>query len=648
MNSVSIIEPAPLAFDSAGVPWSPRFGDIYHSAESGPGQARHVFLGGNHLPVRWRKRQSFTVLETGFGLGLNFLATWQAWRDDLEHCERLNYVAVENHPFSEESLATLHSRYQGFAALSLELRAKWPMLVPGIHRIWLDGGRVLLTLALGDAGDLLKKLAVLPDAIYLDGFAPARNPGMWSPAVIKAIAKKARPGTTLATYTSAVAVRKALEAEGFSCEKRAGFGHKREMLCASYAPRWPRRGQAVDSEARGERHAMVIGAGLAGSAICERLASRGWRTTLIEADDAPAMAASGLCAGVFHPHVSSDDCLLSRLSRNAYLQGLARWQALENAGHWIDIARCGVLQLPQRAADEGAMSQSLQLLHYADRYVQYVTAGQAGELAQCRVACGGWWYPGGGWLRSPTLVAAHLSAAGTHVESIFGKPVHRLERHDGRWHALARDGQVIAMAPVAILANAAEAQTLADFGAPLRRIRGQMSFVPHPDAGAPRVVVSGMGYALPPVNGSMVTGSTYETEDLPAVPALEAHAANLARLSRLLPDMAGLPGAGSISGESGVRAVARDRLPMVGCVPDIEAARRQASKLSGAQLEDLPRHPDLFCATGFGSRGIIWSALAAELLASFVEREPLPIETDLSASIDPARFVLRSLRQGRL
>ncbi|MSQ53401.1 MAG: bifunctional tRNA (5-methylaminomethyl-2-thiouridine)(34)-methyltransferase MnmD/FAD-dependent 5-carboxymethylaminomethyl-2-thiouridine(34) oxidoreductase MnmC [Betaproteobacteria bacterium] len=645
---MTVIEPAPLDFDAAGVPFSARYGDIYHSAESGPGQARHVFLGGNNLPMRWGGKNSFTILEAGFGLGLNFLATWQTWREDPRRCTRLHYAAVEKHPFTMESLALLHAQHKDFAPLSAELLSHWPMLVPGIHRLCLDAGRVLLTLALGDAAEILPNFAVVADAIYLDGFSPARNPEMWMPALIKALARKARPGSTLATYSSAGAVRRALEAEGFACEKRPGFGQKREMLCATFAPRWPRRSRPPGNDPPGERHALVIGAGLAGSAVCERLASRGWRITLIESSPAPAMGASGLRAGVFHPHVSPDDCLLSRLTRHAYLQGLAHWRSLENHGHPIEWSRCGVLQLPHRTGEESAMARTMASLNYPDNYARYVDAGEASELAACRVAHGGAWFLEGGWMRSSSLVAAQLAAAGAQVNTRYRTSAHRLQQHADRWHVIAADGSLIAAAPVAILANAAETQNLVDFGAPLRRVRGTLSFIPQTGTLEPRVVLSGMGYALPPLDGVIVTGSTYETEETPAMSENEAHAANLARLSRLLPELTCPPSPDSLTGEHAIRAVARDRLPLVGGVPDIEAARREQSRLAGARLHDLPRLRNLYCATGFGSRGIIWSALAGELLASILEGESLPIESNLAAAIDPARFVLRSLRKGRL
>src|SRR2546423_15095363 len=115
--------PARLEFAADGTPWSEEFGDVYHSAAGGPQQARHVFLGGNGLPGRWAGRERFVILETGFGFGLNFLATWQAWRDDARRPARLHYVSIEKHPFERADLAALHARYPELAPLAQELQA---------------------------------------------------------------------------------------------------------------------------------------------------------------------------------------------------------------------------------------------------------------------------------------------------------------------------------------------------------------------------------------------------------------------------------------------------------------------------------------------------------------------------------------------
>src|SRR5437867_4280000 len=210
--------PARLEFAADGTPWSEEFGDVYHSAAGGPAQARHVFLAGNRLPERWAGRERFVILETGFGFGLNFLATWQAWRRDPARCGRLHFVSVEKHPFSLQDLRTLHERYPEIGEEAAELHAQWPVLVPGGHRLVFEGGAVVVTLFFADI-KVLRDLRLAADAIYLDGFAPAKNPEMWSHQTLRAVSRLAAPGATAATWSVAASVRAALEETGFEVRK---------------------------------------------------------------------------------------------------------------------------------------------------------------------------------------------------------------------------------------------------------------------------------------------------------------------------------------------------------------------------------------------------------------------------------------------
>src|SRR5487761_2146218 len=361
------IEPAELAFDSEGTPYSSVYGDVYHSAQSGPGQAQHVFVAGNNLPHRWAQARVFTILETGFGLGLNFLATWRQWRDDPARPQRLHYVSIEKHPFERGALAALHSRYGEFAPLAQQLQDAWPPPVAGMHRLHFEDERLTLTLAFGDALELMPRLRLRADAIYLDGFAPRLNPDMWSLQQMRRQARLARPGATVATYSSAALVRQGLEAAGFAVEKCPGFGRKREMLRGSLVPR---RAQAAPVE-RSSRQAIVIGAGIAGAAISERLARRGWRIDLIESRALPATSAPAKYAGVFHPHLSRDDCILSRAVRSGYLYALGRWPALERSGLALSWARCGVLQLSVDSERQERMIRANAALGFPADFAQF-------------------------------------------------------------------------------------------------------------------------------------------------------------------------------------------------------------------------------------------------------------------------------------
>jgi tRNA 5-methylaminomethyl-2-thiouridine biosynthesis bifunctional protein len=263
---------ATLVHREDGTPWSPDFDDVYHSADGGLAQARAVFLAGNRLPLRWAERPLFSLLETGFGIGINFLATWQAWRDDPARCGRLHYFSVEKHPLSLADLAACHSRLAEVTPLATELQAQWPLALPGWHRLYFDEGRVLLTLLFADVAQALPAIDARFDAFYLDGFAPARNPQMWNSGVFRHCARLAVPGATLATYTAARVVRDGLAAAHFSSERLPGYGRKRHRLAAEFRP--PAWHPAADLPASTPADApvMVIGAGLAGAAVAEKLA----------------------------------------------------------------------------------------------------------------------------------------------------------------------------------------------------------------------------------------------------------------------------------------------------------------------------------------------------------------------------------------
>lgn len=230
------LQPARLILDESGTPISETYGDIYHSAAGGHAQARHVFLAGNGLPERWRGRDSFTILETGFGLGINFMATWLAWQADPARCSQLHFISLEKHPFSVADLALAHAAWPEFETLAGELRAHWPVLEAGTHRLMLDGGRVILTLVFGDAVETLPTLSTKADAFYLDGFSPALNPDLWSPTLCRSLACLANEGATLATWSVAGTVRRALREAGFHVEKQAGFAGKRQMLVGRFIP----------------------------------------------------------------------------------------------------------------------------------------------------------------------------------------------------------------------------------------------------------------------------------------------------------------------------------------------------------------------------------------------------------------------------
>jgi len=619
------LDPAEIEFGEDGTPRSPRYDDVYHSADSGPGQARHVFLGGNALPGRWAKRSAFTILELGFGLGVNFLATWRAWRDDPARPRALHYVAIDRHPPARDALRVALARYGEFADLARELVDRFPPALPGTHLRAFDDGRVRLTLVLDDVETALRRLDATADAIYLDGFAPARNPEMWSARVLRGVARHSRRGATVATWSAARTVRDGLREAGFDVDRRDGFGAKRDMLAGTHAPRGDARD---DVPYDGERHAIVVGAGLAGASAAATLAQRGWRVTVVDAAPSPASGASSLLAGTFHPIVTRDDSLLARLTRAAFLHAIDDWRDRDIA--W---ARCGVLQLARRHVDETRFTSDADA--WPSSYVEAVDAKEGARRTGVPVARAGLWYPEAGWARAPSIVASWL--AGSASTFIGGRRVDRLVRDGDRWRAFDDRGDLVADAPVVVLANAADVERLAPIGAPIASVRGQASYLPADALDAPRAVVIGHGYVLPPVDGRIVVGSSYDIDSDEAGLDLASHEGNLARLRALAPALRVGIDASTLGGGVGFRAVVGDRMPLVGALPDLA---------SQARGDRVATQPGLYAIGAFGSRGLTFAALAGAILAARIDGGPLPIESDLAVAVDPCRFVRRARRRG--
>jgi tRNA 5-methylaminomethyl-2-thiouridine biosynthesis bifunctional protein len=633
--------PARLKLSPDGTPYSDVFDDVYHSSAGGLAQARHVFLGGNGLPERWRGRERFVVLETGFGLGLNFLATWHEWRNDPARAARLHFISAEKHPFGAADIRTLHRSWPEFDALSSELLAGWPVLVPGFHRLHLDNGRVTLTLLFGDAADCLPRLRAAVDAIYLDGFAPSKNPGMWSPQVFRTLARLAGPDATLATYSVSGAVRDGLTAAGFVVEKRAGFARKREMLAGRIGAIRRSPGPQSGPVVPGGR-AVVVGAGLAGAACADRLASRGWHIDLIERHEAPAQEASGNHAGILMPVLSRDDNFISRLSRAGYLYALRELQRMTDEGLPVAWSGCGVLQLARDPRHAEQQREVLRALGYPADFVTLVTADEATKHAGMRVAGGGWLFPGGAWVRPPSLCRGLLERAGQRLRGQFSETALDLE-HDGEeWCVRDEQGRTLARAPVVVLANGADGLRFPQASAlRIQRVRGQVTHLPASALPSLSLAVCREGYVTPPVEGFACCGATYDFDDDPGS-RISGHEANLERLERLLPGIASGLDPAMLAGRVGFRAVAPDRLPLVGALPSEDPGH----DLRDARLADVPRWPGLYALNGYASRGLAWGLLTAELLASQLNGEPLPLESDLVDATDPARFLLRAHRRG--
>ncbi len=226
----------PVTWLDDGNPHSARFGDIYHSRAGRLQQSEQVFLGGAGLPARWRDTDAHQVLETGFGLGLNFLATWAAWEADAQRSASLHFTSVEAYPVAAADILRNVQDLPAVAALARTLAAAWQSLSAGVQTLRFANGRVELTLAIGPVQAMLAALHGAADTLYLDGFSPATNPELWSLPTLQAATRLCRPGARLATYSTAAEVRERLQHLGWQVERRKGLPPKRRRLEGILAP----------------------------------------------------------------------------------------------------------------------------------------------------------------------------------------------------------------------------------------------------------------------------------------------------------------------------------------------------------------------------------------------------------------------------
>lgn len=644
------LRPAHIVFPAdGGPPEAPDFGDIYHPRIGALAQARHVFLGGNGLPERWAGREDFTALETGFGLGHNLLALWDAWRGDPRRPARLHVVSLELHPPTAADLARAHAA-SPLPALAAALVAAWPPLAPGLHVLAFEGGRLRLTLGLGDATALLPQLRLQADALLLDGFAPDRNAALWSPPLFKAMARLAAPGCTAATWSVARPVHEGLRAAGFEVARAPGIGGKREITTAVFRPRVAPRGPvplAVSPAARAAgtaaAQAVVVGAGLAGAACARALAEAGLRVQVLDAAPEPATGASGNPAGLFHAIVNGEDGPYARLYRAAALRAAQVYGDAVASGR-VAGRLDGLLRLASAGQTAPSMQALVQRLGLPAAVAEALDAEAASARAGVPLAAPAWHHARGGWIAPGDWVREVLSRPGVAFRG--GTAVAALQPAEaGVWRLLGADGTALAEAALVVLANAEAAATLAPPSPapwPLQRTRGQVSWWPVTTPPPLACALAGDGYALA-LPGRVLCGATQQRAGEPghgdAAPREADHRFNLDRFARLtgLP----VPAVAHCEGRVGWRLGSDDRLPVAGALPLAEPGL-PAQRLTQARA--WPRHEGLFVLSALGSRGLTLAPLLGELVAAQALGLPWPLEQDLADAVDPVRWAVRAMR----
>lgn len=647
---------AQIDWDEQGQPLSRTFGDVYFSRTSGLEESRYVFLAHNNLAERFAALPAggrLAIGETGFGTGLNFLCAWQLFEQVAPADAHLHFVSVEKYPLTRSDLQRALALWPELAPLAGQLLAQYVAVHEGFQRLVFAGGRVILTLLVGDVLDCLPQLDARIDAWFLDGFSPAKNPQMWTPELFAQLARLSAPGTTLATFASTGFVRRGLIEAGFAVARVKGFEHKWEMLAGPFRDSAAAGGKpwfARPPRPSGPRAALVIGGGLAGCATASSLAERGWQVTLIERHPALAQEASGNPQGVLYLKLSAHGTALSKLVVGGFGYTRRQLERLQPGREW---SACGVLQL---AFDVKEIERQARLAGaFPADLLRPVDAAQASQLAGLPLEHGGLWFAEAGWVHPPALCRALASHANIRV--LTGAEAFELQRTDGLWQA-RQDGRLLASAPVAVLCTASEVVRFpAAEHLKLKRIRGQITRLPASDASrAQRTVLCAEGYIAPPREDEHTLGASFNFQRDDLVLCAEEHADNLGMLRQISPALAELLHSeqldpATLAGRAAFRSTTPDYLPLIGPLvdaPAFNAAYAILGKDAGRRIDTAaPWLEGLYVNCGHGSRGLITAPLSGELLAAWLDDEPLPLPRTVAEACHPSRFLLRELIRGR-
>jgi len=647
---------AQLDWDDQGQPRSRLFGDVYFSNSAGLEETRYVFLANNDLPARFAALPEdgrLVIGETGFGTGLNFLCAWQLFEQTAPRDARLHFVSVEKYPLSQADLRRALTLWPELAPYTDQLLSQYLAVHPGFQRLVFASGRVVLMLLIGDVLDVLPELDARIDAWFLDGFAPAKNPEMWTPALFAQLARLSAAEATLGTFTSTGYVRRGLNEAGFKMKRVPGLGHKWEVLKGRFCGQPSTTAKpwfARPNYRTPARQALVIGAGLAGCATAASLTVRGWQVSLLERHGDLAQEASGNPQGVLYLKLSAHGTALSRLILSGFGYTRRLLERLEKGSDWD---ACGVLQLAFDAKEAERQAQLAgafpsDLLHCLDREQAEARAGVA-------LPAGGLFFPEAGWVHPPAL--CRWLATQPNIQLLTHHEALELRRHDGRWQAWAGE-RLLAKAPVVVLAGAAEIKRFPQSaGLPLKRIRGQISHLPATrESAALNTVICAEGYIAPARAGEHTLGASFDFKSDDLQPTAAEHLGNLQLLWDISADLADrlhtehLDPA-NLEGRAAFRCTSPDYLPIVGPLADA-AAFAEAYAVLAKDARQVPDHPcpwldGFYINSGHGSRGLITAPLSGELLAAWLNDEPLPLPRAVAEACHPNRFALRELIRGR-
>ncbi|WAJ69276.1 bifunctional tRNA (5-methylaminomethyl-2-thiouridine)(34)-methyltransferase MnmD/FAD-dependent 5-carboxymethylaminomethyl-2-thiouridine(34) oxidoreductase MnmC [Catenovulum adriaticum] len=697
------IHTASVEFNQNGTPVSTKFDDVYFSTDDGLAESRYVFQQGNKLNDRWQTwpYHHFTIAETGFGTGLNFLAVCQAFTQFKQQnpnspLKQLNFISFEKYPLCKTDLAKALAPWQMLSCWSEQLIQNYPYLVEGIHRIEFDS-QIKLDLWFGDIHTQLPQVADnqtgIVDAWFLDGFAPSKNQAMWHQNIFNHMARLASKNGHFATFTAAGFVKRGLVEAGFVVNKQKGFGRKREMLLghklqintneSSISHRNKnRQNKTTTADPHSNKVAQtklkqslqptpypqmpakskqtcIIGGGIAAICTALTLAERGHHIHLI-CQSHLADGASGNRQGAIYPLVQNElnrvtDCHLK--SYQYACQFYQKWRRRFE----FSVDFCGVVQLAFSEKMQKRQQALLANPSLPNELFDHVKQQEMESVTGINFPHNGLYFPQGGWLNPTSFIKAAVKylqqtqqlTLSTHTQLIY------LNRQQNNWRLTCQtthdkpETQVFEADNVVLAQGWQVSHLPQTTHLAIKPSRGQVSYLQsNKTLNQLTKVICHKGYLTPQWQNLHSVGATFKIDQTDAKISEEDDNANLEMHQTHTPNITGwLTDKNVDSSRASIRATTEDRLPMIGNVSPIESLQTELNGFAkGGRLPQQPIsiYPNLYVIAGLGSRGLTNTPLMAESLAAIMQNESIPLSLDTITAVHPNRFAIRTMKRGKL
>jgi tRNA 5-methylaminomethyl-2-thiouridine biosynthesis bifunctional protein len=580
-----------LSFSSGLSPRSERFNDFFFADEHGIEAAEYIFIEGSQLGRRLQERSHWKVAELGFGTGMNFFALLNYWVRHAPTLTRLTFSSVEGFPLAPDIFQRALSPFASIAPFVKEFLRQYVSLTPGMHRFEFLEGRVVLYLSIGPAEDALQRLQGGQHCWFLDGFAPARNPEMWTPEIFHDIAERSADGSLLSTWSAAGSVRRLLKEVGFEVQKFPGFQGKRESCRAVF-----RRTVEQNPTRTAPQRMAVIGAGLAGVLTAQEAQNRGFDVTVFEQGTHPAQGASGNEVGLLYPHIGIRADLPQQLYSNGFLDSVRRYQALNNNAF---VSAIGALQ---SAATPRLQRILLNRANNPNLSIGTVPLVQVREQHPER-----FFMPAASVVRIAALIRAmKQSFPRCHA------PVIELKMEGGLWSVRTREGAAEQFDCVVLAAGWNTTRLAPVLASAIEPVRGEVYKLTMAHC-SPHALCF-QGYSIPCDKNHIVMGSSYDHFMLDTYSRPRDLGLLLSAAAQAFPDEK-WHSAKLIASRVSFRCSTPDRMPLCGEI-----------------------YPGLLCITALGSRGLTSaSILAHDLLAQYQGAQTL-LSSDALHALRPARY----------